>query len=53
MSFLFIETSNRIGINSGVLVEEMCIFCSTSLSEVFDLHDLWEECDVHGGLGGL
>jgi hypothetical protein len=38
---------------SGVLIDEMCILGSTSFSKIPDLHNLWEERDVHGGLGGF
>jgi hypothetical protein len=42
-------TKSPIG-KSRVLIKEMCIFGSTSLSKVPDLHNLWEESNVHCGL---
>jgi hypothetical protein len=38
------------GTGRGVLIHQMSIFGAAALSEVFDLHNLWEHRYIHGRL---
>lgn len=33
--------------NGSILIKEMGIFCTTSLSEILDLHNFWKHRDIH------